>query len=595
MEWLRVSNFCTIVSVMNEIDLIPFFNFFLFLFIPFIFGYALKRFNISPIIGYIIGGVFIGNASAVFGSIVSPHVMSSFAYFGIVLLLFTIGIEINFTRLYKLKRYILVGGLLQVGLSIALIWVLSLFFGFTFLQSGLIGIALTSSSTAVVAKIIQDRGESDSFIGEVTLGILMFQDLAFIPFIIIFSSLNGADFSFGQTLLSILGSMLKTALIIAAMYYAGKRFIPTLFHRIARSSRELLNLFVLAFIFLIISLSELIHVPVLIGAFIAGILVSETVEHYDIFIQVRPLRDVMAIIFFVYVGSQIRVVEVVGSIPAIIFFALCTVVLKTIIITGVFLYFKLSSRVAFSLGLFLFQVSENAFILLSLAFANGIFSSQEFMFLLTSILLGLVLTPFVINKKDVMYLSLRGFIKKYMPPVELWVRSNIDFVNPLLTDERTVYNNHIIICGFGRVGSRIGRALMLAHIPFMAIDYNFQEVERAKKEGIPVVYGDPADVDVLKYAQIERARAIVIAIPSKHDQEMLVLHSLKLNPEITIISRAHTNVDGRRLKDLGAHALIVPEVEASLSVIRKLYSLKRIPKEESLRMLGQIKLSEGIS
>jgi CPA2 family monovalent cation:H+ antiporter-2 len=220
-----------------------------------------------------------------------------------------------------LKRYILVGGLLQVGLSIALIWVLSLFFGFTFLQSGLIGIALTSSSTAVVAKIIQDRGESDSFIGEVTLGILMFQDLAFIPFIIIFSSLNGADFSFGQTLLSILGSMLKTALIIAAMYYAGKRFIPTLFHRIARSSRELLNLFVLAFIFLIISLSELIHVPVLIGAFIAGILVSETVEHYDIFIQVRPLRDVMAIIFFVYVGSQIRVVEVVGShFPHIFFF-----------------------------------------------------------------------------------------------------------------------------------------------------------------------------------------------------------------------------------------------------------------------------------
>ncbi len=579
---------------MNEINVIPFFNFFFFLFVPFLFGYLLKRFNLSPIIGYIIGGVFIGNVSTLFGTVVSSEVISSFAYFGIVLLLFTVGIEINFSRLYKLKRYILIGGILQIAFSTVGIWIVSSFFGFSFLQAGMIGIALTSSSTAVVAKIIQDRGEGESFIGEITLGILMFQDLAFIPFIIIFSNLNGGDFSFGATFTSILVSLLKTTAIIIIMYFAGKRFIPSLFHRIARSSRELLNLFVLAFIFLIISLSELIHVPVLIGAFIAGILVSETVEHYDIFVQVRPLRDVMAIIFFVYVGSQIHLSEILGSVPAIVLFAVLTVIVKMIVITTVFIYFKLSSRVAFSVGLFLFQVSENAFILLSLAFSNGVFSSQEYLFLLTSILLGLVLTPFVINQKDILYLQLRSFIKRFLPPVELWVKSNVDFANPLLMEEQPKHSDHIIVCGFGRVGSRIGNALMLAHIPFVAIDYNFREVEKAKKEGIPIIYGDPADEDVLKYAQIENARAIVIAIPSRHDQEMLILHSLKLNPNITIISRAHTSSDSRRLKDIGAHSMIVPEVEASLSVIRKLYSLKRVPKEDSLRLLGQIKVAEGV-
>lgn len=586
--------FCTIIGAMNEIDLIPFFNFFIFLFVPFVFGFIFKRLNISPIIGYIVGGVLIGNVASIFGTLVSYEVMSSFAHLGIVLLLFTIGIEINFPRLYKLKRYILVGGAMQIGFSIIAIWIISVFFGFSLLQAGLIGIALTSSSTAVVAKIIQDRGESESFIGEITLGILMFQDLAFIPFLIIFSSFSGAEFSFAQTVISIATSSLKTAVIIVVMYVAGKRFIPTLFHHIARSSRELLNLFVLAFIFLIIWLSELMHVSVFIGAFIAGVLVSETVEHYDVFVQVRPLRDVMAIIFFVYIGTQIHLSEVMGALPVIVLFAFLTVLVKMLIITGVFLYFRMSSRVAFSLGLFLFQVSENAFILLSLAFSNGVFTSQEYLFLITSILFGLVLTPVVINNREHLYGRVRTFIKKYLPPVEMWVKSSVDFSNPLLSDTQPTLNNHIIICGFGRVGSRIGNAMMLAHIPFIAIDYNFHEVEHAKKEGIPIVYGDPADIDVLKYAQIERARAIVIAIPSRHDQEVLILNAIKLNANLTIISRAHNRTDSQRLKDIGAHAIIIPEIEASLSVIRKLYTVKRIPKEDSLRWLSQIKVTEGI-
>ena len=155
-------------------------------------------------------------------------------------------------------------------------------------------------------------------------------------------------------------------------------------------------------------------------------------------------------------------------------------------------------------------------------------------------------------------------------------------------------NNQIIICGFGRVGSRIGHAMMLARIPFIAIDYNFHEVEHAKKEGIPIVYGDPADIDVLKHVQIERARAIVIAIPSRHDQEVLILNAIKLNSDVTIISRAHNRKDSQRLKDIGAHAIIIPEIEASLSVIRKLYTVKKIPKEDSLRWLSQIKVSDGI-
>ncbi len=578
---------------MTEVDVLPFFNLFLFLFVPFLFGLVCKKIGMSSIIGYILGGVFMGNMSHLAGDLVSAQMISGFAYFGIVLLLFTIGIEINFTRLYQLKRYILLGGIFQLLLSILCIGILALAFSFSPMQSVLIGIALTSSSTAVVAKIIQDRGESDTFVGEVTLGILMFQDLAFIPFIIIFTSITGESLSLSTVLIRIVSGLIETALIIVAMYVIGKRVLPLLFHRIARTSRELLNLFVFAFIFLIISISELIHVPVLIGAFIAGILVSETIEHVDIFLQVRPIRDVMAIIFFVYVGTQIRILEVMGSIPSILLFSFLLVCIKTIVITAVFLYFRLSTRVAFALGIFLFQVSENAFILLTLAFTGKAFTSQQYLYLLSVILMSLLITPYAIRQKDIWYKYVRLIVKKYFSSLDVLILNKIDFVNPIIDEPKTL-KNHVVICGYGRVGNRIGRALMLAKIPYIAIDYNFHEVQSAKKEGVNIVYGDPADLDILKYCEVQSARALVIAMPSRVDQEVVITHAHTLNKDILIIGRAHNEQDGRRLQDMGVHMLIVPEVEASIAAIRKIFTLHDVRRDDSIKWIRHLKASEGL-
>jgi len=578
---------------MSEAGALPFFHLFLFLFVPFVFGFLLKRIGISPIIGYIVGGVFMGNVSPLLGDVITLESVEGFAEFGIVLLLFTIGLEINFVRLYQLKRYILFGGLFQVLFSIVGISIVSLFFSFSPLQAILIGIALTSSSTAVVAKIIQDRGESDSFVGEVALGILMFQDLAFIPFIIIFTSISGENLTLVSATLRIAWGLIETLLIIAAMYFIGKRILPYVFHKVARSSRELMNLFVFTFIFFIISASNIIHLPVLIGAFIAGILVSETIEHVDVFVQVRPVRDVMAIVFFVYVGMHIRILEVVDSVPSIFLFALIIVAIKLIIITAIFLYFRLNTRVAFSLGVFLFQVSENGFILLTLGFANGLFTTHEYLFLLSAILLSLLFTPFAINQKDLWYVWVRSFIKKYAAPVNLLITNKIDFVNPILSEQQNL-KDHVVICGYGRVGSRIGRAMQLANIPFIAIDYNFHEVQKAKREGVNIMYGDPADIDILRYAHVGSAKAIVVAIPARRDQEMLVMHALSLNSKIMIIGRAHSESDRKRLKDIGVHWLVVPEVEASLSAIRKLFSLNNIDRQDMQKWLRHLKVSEGL-
>ena len=575
---------------MGEIPLANFINFFIYLFIPFLFGFLAKKIKISPIVGYIIGGIALGN---LFQGIISPEIINNIAFIGIILLLFTVGIDVNIQKLFILKRFILFGGLLQLLLTILFIAILSSFFGFTPLQSFLIAIAFVSSSTSLVAKLIQDRGEEDSFLGEIAVGILMFQDLAFIPFIIIFTFFNTQNVSYFELTKNIFIALAEAGVILYLMYILGKRVVPKLFNSISKVSRELLNLFVILFIFLIAGISTLFQIPILVGAFIAGVLVSQTTEHFHIFSQIRPLRDIMAIIFFVYIGTNVKVAEIGPILPKILLFSLLIMFIKALIFLIVFLYFKFSSRMAFTIAIFLFQVSENAFILSSIAFANDVFTSQQYLFVISSVILSILVTPFMINNKDNIYNLIRGFFKKYIPSIEIFIKHKLDFDKSPL-DEFDI-SGHVVICGYGRIGSNVGRALNLANIPFIGIDYNFNTVEKAKKEGINVIYGDPTDIDILDFVQTEKALAVVVTVPGRSNQEAVILNSRKLNSHLYIISRVHNTVDQERMIDLGAKSVVRPEVEASLSIIKKLFLLKRMPKDEVIKRLRNIRLMKAFA
>lgn len=573
---------------MAEVSGAQFFNYFVFLLVPFFFGLIAKRFKLSPIVGYLVGGIVLGN---LFKGLVSVETVTQFAHFGIVLLLFSIGLDLNMTKMFVLKKFVVLGGLLQIFLTLVAVSLLSLLFGFTTIQSFLIGIALTSSSTTIVAKIIQEKREENSFLGEVTLGILMFQDLAFIPFIIIFTYLNGDTTSGFELLRTIAFSIAEATLILLTMYYVGKRVVPYAFDRIARVSRELLNLFILVFIFAVIALSSTFGVPVLIGAFIAGILVSQTLEHHHVFAQIRPLRDVMAIVYFVYIGTHVQMPQVLFLLPKVLLFGSLLVLIKGLILLLIFMYFRFSSRMAFSMAMFLFQVSENAFILLSLAFSNNIFTSDEYLLILSSVLMSLIITPYLIQRRDVLYIAVRAFLKRRVPFVEVFVQKSLDFNEAHV--ESAALKNHIVICGYGRIGEQVGKALELANIPFIAIDYNFQTVEKYKKEGTTIIFGDPNDVDVLRYAQLESAAAVVVAVPLRSDQEAIILNVKKLNTNVLVISRVHTEGDRQRMKDLGAHTIVLPEFEASLMMIRRIFLHKRMSKDEILKWVRHIKLVHG--
>lgn len=575
---------------MSDIPISLIFNFFIFLFIPFIIAVILRRFKVSPIVGYIIGGLVIGNIME--RSIGMTQAINNFAYFGIILLLFTVGLEVNFQRLLVVKKYIFIGGILQLTLSVIVIAIISLLFRFPFLTSVLIGIALSSSSTTLVAKIIQDRGEEGSFIGEITMGILLFQDIAFIPFLIIFTTLSAKSTNIWEIIINIFIGLVKATVIIGALYYLGVRIIPKLFNRIARTSRELLNVFIIVFIFFITFLSLILQIPILIGVFVAGVLLAQTLEHYHILSELRPLRDLLAVIFFVFIGTNIKLSVIVGFIPLIFLFTVAIVLAKGLVILFIFLFLRFHSRASFNIAAYLFQIDEDAFILMSSAMANGVIANEHYLFVISSVLLTLILTPIVIKNRDTLYVSIRRFIKKFLPFIEQYIVHRIDRdQSPIDTIQ---IKNHIVICGYGRIGSYIGRSLMMANIPFVAIDYNFQIVERAKKEGVNIIYGDPSDIDILDYAQVEDALMIILALPEKFAQEAIIMNAKKLNPKIYIISRVHREADQRRMKDLGVHVVVQPEFEASLSIIKKIYLWHNLSHEDVISKIRRLKIEHGL-
>jgi len=502
-------------------------------------------------------------------------------------------LEINFSRIFSFKKIIITAGLLQIIISIILISLLSGLFRFNLLQSFLIGIALASSSTTLVAKIIQDKGEERSFTGEIAIGMLLFQNITFIPFLIIFTSISGNNISPLAVSLNILISFAKSALIIIGLYYLGRKVIPWLFNRVARSSRELLNLFIILFIFFVTSLSLVLGIPTLIGVFIAGILLAQTLEHYHIFSEVRPFRDLLGVIFFVYIGSNIKLLTITGFLPQILLFTMGIILIKILVTLFIFLVLRFHSKTSLSLALYLFQIDEDAFILLSAALFNKVISYENYSFLITSTLITLILTPVIIKNKNKIYGSTRSFIKNYLPFLEKFIAYRIDSnKSPIDTLE---IKNHVVICGYGRIGGYIGRSLMLANIPYVAIDYNLYQVEKAKKQGVNIIYGDPTDINILDYAQVDEALILILALPERLAQEAVVLNARKLKRDIFIISRVHRQADQTRMKDLGANLVVQPEFEASLTIIKKIYLWHKMDKQDIINKIRRLKIEHRIA
>ena len=537
-------------------------------------GYLAKVLKLPSLVGYIVAGVAVG-------AVLPPQLkeVSSLAQIGIILLLFSIGLELSFARLSRYLKVAVFGGLIQIALVILLCSVVLHWFGFSSIVALVFSLGFSVSSTAVLVKILADRGETDTIHGEIIVGWLLVQDLAVIPMMIAlpFLASTGANWVGGAV-----ASAIKAIFVILGVILLGKKIVPFFIHKLAgTNSRELLLLASVALALGTAAVTSFFGISPALGAFLAGVVISESQEHHAIFAETRPLRDLFVALFFVTLGFLVTPSVIISNFGLIIVLTLTVLVLKSVVIFIISSAFGYKGKTAISNSFGLAQVGEFAFVIFSAALALKMLTSEETSIGIAVTLLTLTLSPILFGLTVPFWRKVKKY--KIFTSGE---KHNFD---------QNLFKDHIIICGYGRVGSWIGKALNEYEIPFIVVDYNQNVVQELKLNGTSVVYGDPTEPEVLEAVGIRGAKAIILAIPDRAAQEILITYVQTVAPAVKIISRAHHEEDWEKLRTLKVDKVIQPEFEAAIEIIRSILISRGKEKEEVSGLIRNLRVSHGRS
>lgn len=544
--------------------------------------------KLPSIVGYIAGGVLVGN---IFGSIIDHSLVEMISESGVILLLFTLGVEFSFHKLRKILAVVSWPAVAQIVTTIGIILLLLITLRTPFIPSLYLAAAAALSSTAVVVKLLSERGELDTVPGEVSTGWLVVQDLAVVPILILLGALSVIGGGEG-TVLSVVSAvgfaMAKAGVFLVAILFLGRFGVPKLLSAVAGfRNRELFLLTTIGIVFSVGLITYLLGLSVALGAFLAGLLVAETSQNHAVFAEIRPLRDLFAVIFFVALGMDLTISTLFAVWPVVIYLVASVVLVKGLVIYGLLRFLRYHRKTAFMVGAYLTQVSEFGFVLAQSGLALGVLSREHASILIAVTFVTIMISaPLLTNVHHIYY-----WMQKRLKKFPKFFPETVDNTMP---DPGVPIANHVVICGYGRVGRYIGRALQMANIPFLVVDYNQHALKLLKEQGIMTVYGDPADKDVLDYAQVDLAHSIVIAIPDRHTQEMIIGNSLSLNRRIKIICRTHHEEDQKHLKSLGVQMVIQPEFEAALTIVSRLFIQYGVPEEEVAGKISRLKIEHGV-
>jgi CPA2 family monovalent cation:H+ antiporter-2 len=542
-------------------------------------GLIAKLFKLQPIVGYLLAGL-------VFGGIYSPGLVAQkLAEIGIILLLFSIGIELSFSRLAKVFKVVFLTAIFQMLLVTAILYFLFKLIGALPQTAIILAIGFSLSSTAVVVKTLVDRGEMETIHGELALGWLLIQDLAVIPILVLLPVLSQP---FGLEMLFSAGRALGIASVVVILaIILGKLIVPYLLHKVAATnSRELL---ILSAVFLAVGtavITSFFGISPALGAFLAGLVISESQENHAVFSEVRPLRDLFVAIFFVTLGFIVSLPAVFAHILLIIALVIMVISVKFVVIFLLTLLSGHRGKTAIALGLGLSQVGEFAFIIFSQAASLNLISEETASAGIVVALISLMITPLLFKGIVPTWRFLKNFAKD-----QKYFSKFIFGLDKELMEREVPFENHIIVCGYGRVGGWVGKALNETKGPFVVIEYDANVVNKLKNSGINVIYGDPTRPEVLEAAGIEKAKVIVVAIPDSIAQEELIAYVQTKAPDVKIISRVHQDEDWEKIKLMKVEKLIQPEFEAAVAINRAIFSSMGKSKEEISEIIKSLRIS----
>ena len=526
--------------------------------------------KLPAMIGYLLVGIVIGPHGL--GLIPDTEETRNLAEFGIVFLMFSIGLEFSLTKL-KTMRHIVFGlGASQVVLTLAGVAACAYAAGLEWRTGVVLGGVLAMSSTAIVSKMLADKLELNTLHGRQVIGVLLFQDLAVVPLLILTPALAGEPGNLATGLMLALG---KAAVVLAILLYFGQRPMRAWFHLVAtQKSSELFVLNVLLITLGLAYITELAGLSLVLGAFIAGMLISETEYRYQVEDDIKPFRDVLLGLFFVSLGMRLNLAIVYENLLWVALGLLLLVSFKALLIMGLSRLFGSDTSAAMRTGLDLAQGGEFGFVLLSLAVPLNLVSSTQVQVVGAAMVLSMLAAPFIIERSE--------RIVRHFSGAE-WLARAMELHNVAV--QSMAVNQHVVVCGYGRSGQSLARLLEMERIGFIALDLDPKRVKEAAAAGERVVYGDAARREVLIAAGVLRARALVVTITDSTLALRILAQIRDLRPGMPVVVRMLDDTEIERLKDAGATAVLAEIMEGSLMLASHTLVALGVPLNRVLRRI----------
>lgn len=516
-----------------------------------------SKMKVPEILGYLITGVLLGpNGLSVIHAL---HEVEMMAEIGVVLLLFAVGLEFSLSHLLALKKPALLGGGVQVAVTaLAGGGAVYLFAGQNVPLAVVAGMMISLSSTAIVLKVLAGRGEMDSPQGRLSTAVLIFQDIAVIPMMLIIPVLAGT----GGNVYAELGfTGLKALLIVGAVFIGARTLVPKiLFHVAASKNRELFLLVVVLIGLGTASLTHKAGLSLALGAFLAGIIVSDSGYGQQALSSVVPFKDIFTGFFFVSIGMLIDF-QIYAAYPVLIFASAAIILFgKSLISALSILILRYPLKTAAVTGFALGQVGEFSFIMAKTGLSAGVLTDSHYKFSVAVIVLTMAAAPYAIRYADAM----AGYVLKL--PFSHRIK---DGAQSMFTRPQKHYEDHIIIVGYGLAGRQLAASCRKDGITFIAIEMNPETVKKEYKKGTDIMYGDASSIEVLEHAHLETARAIAITVPDPVAVRKIVETARTLSPTLQIVARTRYALELSPLKKLGASAVVSEEIESANKLVQE--------------------------
>ncbi|UVK47429.1 Kef family K(+) transporter [Mesorhizobium sp. AR07] len=568
--------------------------------LAFVFGALANRFRIPPLVGYLVAGVLVGPNTP--GFVADAGLANELAEIGVILLMFGVGLHFSLKDLLSVRAIAVPGAIVQIGFATALGAGLSWMLGWSMGAGLVFGLALSVASTVVLLRALQERRMIETERGRIAVGWLIVEDLAMVLALVLLPALAGVLGGQEQAgahasgLLSLPASygiwgvvgitLAKVAAFVVVMLVVGRRVIPWILHYVAHTgSRELFRLAVLAIALgVAFGAAKLFGVSLALGAFFAGMIMSESELSHRAAEESLPLRDAFSVLFFVSVGMLFDPFSLISNGWPILATLAIIIIGKSLAAFVIVIAFGYPLATALMISASLAQIGEFSFILAELGVGLKLLPEQGRDLILAGAILSIVLNPLMFLAIDWMKPWLERRAARTAAPVEAkpvgpatepgQVASVAVSAKGEDGPPRTSLTNHAILIGYGRVGSLVGAALKEAALPFLVIEDADKTLARLKADGIETVSGNAANAEVFAAANPEGAKRLILAIPNAFEAGQIVLRARAANPGINVIARAHSDAEVEHLKGLGADTVIMGEREIARGIVEEVMGHK---------------------